>query len=150
MTTATKKKAKPGKDSVRAEELMTRYALMNKSRQDLLDTIMDELKRYEQGMKETEKELIEIGERNRASFNTEGNWMMEDGYLHIAKTTVAQTGRNFDLAQFAQERPDMIDIKLKVKPIKEAFLDKDQRKELKALGVSVDTRESIEVKITKR
>lgn len=137
------------KDLKQAEELMKRYALLNRSRKDLLDTIMEELKGYEDEMAKTQKALIEIGERNKPAFNADGNLEFDEGYLHIAHNTVVNTKKKFDLAEFAEMKPDMVDIKLKVAPIKKAFLDKDQRKELTSLGVEVDTAEKVEVKLRK-
>lgn len=135
------------KDLKEADVLMTRYARLNQSRKDLLDTIMEEVKAYETEMKETEKKLIDIGERNKVEFNADGNLVFDDGYLHIAKNTVIVTKKKFDLAEFAAAKPDFISVELKTNPIKKAFLDKDQRKELAALGVDLDTKEKIEVKV---
>lgn len=148
MTTITK--TSPKKDLKLAEALMDKYALLAQSREDLLNTIMEELKGYEAGLKETQAELIEIGERNKESFNADGNLMFEKGYLHIANNTVILTKKKFDLAVFAQEKPDLIDITLKVSPIKKAFLDNDMRKELAALGVSVTTEQKVQVILPKK
>jgi len=145
-TTAAKSTSKDLKD---AQILMTRYARLNKSRQDLLDSIMEQLRGYEGEMKETQKQLIEIGERNKAAFNNDGNLELNDGYLHIAKVTEVLTRKKFDLADFYKKHPDFVDVTLKVSPIKKAFLDKDQRKELTALGVDVTTSDKVEVKLRK-
>lgn len=149
-TTTTKSKAKgKSKDLAEAEVLMTRYARLNQSRKDLLDTIMDQLKGYENEMKETEKKLIEIGERNKPAFDGDGNLDLGDGYLHIARNAKVITGKKFDLAEFHAARPEMVDVTLKLNPIKKAFLDKEQRKELVALGVQIDTVDKVQVILNK-
>ena len=145
-TTAAKSTSKDLKD---AQILMTRYARLNKSRQDLLDSIMEQLTGYEKEMKETEKQLIQIGERNKAAFNNDDNLELNDGYLHIAKITEVLTGKKFNLTDFYHKHPDYVGVTMKVAPIKKAFLDKDQRKELKSMGVDVSTKDKVEVKLRK-
>lgn len=132
-----------------AGDLMHKYALLNENRQDLLSSIMEELKGYEKEMKETEGKLIEIGEKNRALFNTDGNLVFDDGYLHVEQSTVIVTSKKFDFAKFLSAQPNMVEYKLRVSPIKKAFLDKDLRKELAALGVSTDTSEKVQVILPK-
>jgi hypothetical protein len=151
MKTTTIKPALTGEKKIlkQAGDLMHRYALLNQSRKDLLDSIMEELKGYEKEMKETEVKLIEIGEKNKLMFNADGNLAFDDGYLHITKNTVVITKKKFDMATFAASQPEMIDIKFRTNPIKKAFLDKDLRKNLTALGVDIDTVEKVEVKVGK-
>jgi hypothetical protein len=134
----------------KVDTLMSQYAVLNQQRQDLLDTIMPDLKVIEEGMKAKQLKLKEIGEANKESFDEKGNLHLSDGYLHIARSTNVLVGKKFDLSVFAKEKPHMIDIAMKTKPIKDAFLDKDMRKELKALGVDVTTTETVEVKLTKK
>lgn len=135
-------------DIERAEALMTKFALMNQCRQDLLNSVMEEVKGYEKGIKEAQLELIVIGERNKQKF-VDNNLHLKDGYLHIANNAQVVTGRKFDLKTFAEARPDWIDVELKLKHIKAAWMDKEQNKELRGLGVTVDTEQSIEVKLNK-
>lgn len=145
MNTKTKKK----NDIDRAEELMNLYAAANEHRTALVESIMEELKAVELSMKETELELIAIGEKNKSKFDAKDNLHLEKGYLHIARKTVILTKKTFDLATFAEERPEMVDYTLKVKPIKDAWLDKNMQKELRALKITVDTTKKVEVKLNK-
>jgi len=133
----------------KVDELMSQYATLNQQRKDLLDSIMPELKVIEEGMKEKQLQLIDLGNENKKSFDDKGNLMLTDGYLHIAKVTQVNLGRKFDLKAFADAFPQMINIEPKVAPIKKAFLDAELRKELKKHGVSVDTDDKMEVKLHK-
>lgn len=136
-------------DHARAGELMEKYTELMNARTKLLGTIMEELTVKEKEMKEAQTELIEIGERCKHLFDEKSNWDFETGYLHIAKNTVVKTTRKFDLSTFAKERPEMINVTLKVNPIKKAFLDNAMRKELKSLGVNVDTADTVQVLLKK-
>lgn len=151
MKTTTIKPALTGEKKImkQANDLMHRYALLNQSRKDLLDSIMEELKGYETELKETEHKLIEIGEKNRLLFDEKDNLHLDDGYLHIEKSTVIVTAKKFSFADFLERRPEMVEYKLMVAPIKKAFLNEDLRKELKALGVSTDTTEKVKVILPK-
>lgn len=130
----------------KANALMSKYAALIQQRKDLLDTIMEEMKGIEDGMKQAQLELIELGNEHKASFDSDGNLLLEDGYLHIAKVTEIVTTKKFALKTFAATMPDMIKIEMKVAPIKKAFLDEQQRKELKLLGITIDTSDKMEVK----
>lgn len=151
MKTTTIKPALTGEKKVmkQANDLMHKYALLNESRKDLLDSIMGELKGYEKELKETEAKLIEIGEKNRLLFDDKKNLHLDDGYLHIEESTVVVTAKKFSFAEFLGVHPEMVDYKLKVAPIKKAFLNEDLRKELKTLGVSTDTEEKVKVILSK-
>lgn len=134
-------------DLKRAEELMQLFAQITVNKKNLQDTIAEELKAYNEGLKKCGAELIEIAERNPQAFDTEGNLKLEHGYIHTVSNTVVVTTKRFDAMKFEAECPDMIDLQkaLKVAPIKKAFLDKDFRKTLKSLGVDVNTEQSLEV-----
>lgn len=151
MKTTTIRPALTGEKKVlkQANDLMHRYALLNESRKDLLDSIMEELKGYENEMKETEAKLIEIGEKNRLMFDDKKNLHLDDGYLHIEESTVVVTAKKFSFAEFLAVHPEMVDYKLKVAPIKKAVLNKDLSKELKKLGVGTDTQEKVKVILQK-
>lgn len=152
-TTATPALTGEKKKLKQAEELMHKYALLNRSRKDLLDTIMDELTGYEKEIKATQVKLIEIGEEFRKAgklnYNADGNIHFEDGYLHIAESTVVVTSKKFSFAEFLAAHPEMVDYTLKVSPIKKAALNKEMSKELKKLGVSTDTTEKVQVILSK-
>jgi hypothetical protein len=137
------------KDMHRAEELMRHYAQAQDNRKALLDTIKAELDAYNATMKQAEEELLAIGDRNRASFNEEGNLVFDHGYLHIAENAVIDLGRNFSLPVFANEYPEMVDVKLKLALVKKAFINEDERKNLTKLGVKLDTVQKMEVKVSK-
>lgn len=151
MKTTTIRPALTGEKKImkQANDLMHKYALLNQSRRDLLDSIMDELKGYEKEMKETEAKLIEIGEKNRLLFDEKNNLHLDDGYLHIEESTVIVTSKKFTFAKFLDAHPEMVDYKLKVAPIKKAFLNEDLRKELKTLGVGTDTDTRVTVVLPK-
>lgn len=133
------------KDLKRAEELMTIYAQCFENKRALQASIANEMKAYDENMKAAEAELLEIGARNRAAFDEKGNLCFERGYLHIATNTVVEKTRKFDLTAFALQLPDLIDVKLKLAPIKKMWLDKSGQKELRQLGVQIDTQEEIQV-----
>lgn len=126
---------------------MRTYATVTENRERLMSEIKNELDAYDKNLKEARTELLAIGERNKAYFDKDKRLVFEEGYLHISSSTAILKGRNFDPTTFAKARPDMIEVTLKVKPIKDAFLDKDQRKELASLGVSVTTEETVQVKL---
>jgi phosphoenolpyruvate-protein kinase (PTS system EI component) len=140
-------KAQVKKDMTTAAALMTKLELLTKSQRDLVETINEELKGYEAGIKEVQKQLIEIGERNRSQFDEKERIVFEEGYLLLSKKTEVKVKKTFDLHEFATAKPNMVSIELKVKPIKDAFLDEDQRKELSAFGVSVTTEKKVQVKL---
>lgn len=155
MKTTTVKPALTGEKKMykQAEDLMRKYALLNQSRKDLLDTIIEELTGYEKEMKNAEAKLIEIGEDFRKSglyYDADGNIHFDDGYLHIEESTVVVTSKKFDFAKFLSEQPNLVEYKLMVAPIKKAFLNEDTRKQLKALGVSTDTKEKVKVILPKK
>ncbi len=145
--TTTKTTAK--KDLKRAEELMRTMFQVAQNKKELTDRIKNELDAYNTQYKEAEKELIEIGERNKDEFDEKGNLVFDDGYLHITNSTVVVQGRNFDITTFNEAHPELMDIKLKTGEIKKAFLDKEFRKELIKLGVQVDNEQGMEVKLNK-
>jgi hypothetical protein len=142
------KKTESQKDMARAEEVMRTYAQSLANKNALQATIKNELDSYIKNLKEAEAELLELGVILRDHFNVDGNLVLDHGYLHVANSTVVTMGKKFDLAAFAAEHPEMVDVKLKVAPIKKAFLDSDQRKELKAFAVDVTTEETIQIKIS--
>lgn len=152
MKTTTATPALTGSKKVlkQAGDLMRKYALLNQSRKDLLDSIMEELTGYEKELKETEAQLIDIGEKNRLLFDTDGNLKFDDGYLHIEESTVIVTSKKFEFGKFLAAQPNLVEYKLCVAPIKKAFLNEDLRKELKALGVSTDTKERVKVILPKK
>jgi hypothetical protein len=125
---------------------MTTYATVCENRKRLLDSIKNELDAYNKNMKELEAELIEIGNANKDQFDADNNLYLERGYLHIGKQTVVTTSRKFDVSQVLEENPDLVDFKLRVKPVKELFLDKEGRKQLKEFGIKVSTEDVMEVK----
>lgn len=130
-----------------AEEAMEIYAQITANKKQLQDSIAEEMKSYNEGLKKYEAQLLDIAQRNRDKFNADGNFVLEHGYVHVQNNTVVVMTKKFDAMKFQEEQPDMIDLSkaLKIAPIKKAFLDKDQRKELKALGVDVTTEESLQV-----
>jgi hypothetical protein len=148
----TKTKAQPkaqANDLKRAEQLMREYAQLADNKAALMAQIKNELDAYSKNMKEAEAELLEIGARNRHKFDDKGNLVFADGYLHVVNSTVVVTARKFDLAEFHEVFPDLVDVKLKTGAIKKLFLNEDSRKELSGFGVKLDTEESLQVIIAK-
>jgi hypothetical protein len=133
------------KDMKRAEALMRIYTQSLENQKNLMASIKNELDSYKENMKAAEKELIEIGERNKDQFNVDDNLVFEDGYLHIAHNTVVVTTKKFDIATFNTMYPEFVEIGLKKGPIRKAFTDKDMRKELTTLGVQLDTEKVMQV-----
>jgi hypothetical protein len=133
------------KDLKRAEQVMTALFNIKQNERILQASIAEELKVYKENAKLAEEELLEIAGRNPQAFNAEGNLVLEDGYIHQATNTVVNKTSKFDLAVFAAERPELIDVKLKVAPIKKLWLDKEAGKELRKLGIGVDTEKELQV-----
>jgi hypothetical protein len=133
----------------KAIELMRTYVQTYRNKERLRASIANELKAYDEGMKNAEEQLLEIGREHPSVFDKEGNYDLGDGYLHMTNSTVVVMGKKFDAKEFEAAFPDMIDISkaLKISPIKKAFLDQDQRKELKQYGINVTTEERLEVKV---
>jgi len=138
------------KDLAKGEELMNQYAAFQKKWRALTDSIKDELTEYSQKMDAIEKELLALGESKRHLF-VDDNLAFEAGYLHISNNAVVKTGKKFDLSTFKNAYPEMVDVEkaLKLSPIKKAFLDADERKLIKALGVEIDTKETMKVIVNK-
>ena len=136
------------KDLERAEELMTLSASTQKKIQALTEKIKVELEVYGETLDQAEKELLEIGERNKHLFVSD-NLKLKDGYLHISHNGFVKTGRKFDINVFKEAYPNLVDITkaLLLGPIKKAFQDKAERKLLKSLGVEIDTTDKMSVVI---
>lgn len=130
----------------KADELMSKYVALLKQRKDLLEPVLEQVKLIEASAKVHQEALIELGNQNKEAFNEEGNYELTDGYLHIAQNAKVVCSKKFDVKAFHQAHPELVVIDLKLAPIKKAFLDANQRKELKAFGVSVDTTSVMEVK----
>lgn len=133
----------------KANELMCTFAQCKQNKADLMATIKNAMDAYDKNMKEAEEQLLKIGEENKADF-IDGNLQFEDGYLHIANNTVVVMGRKFNLADFMEQKADLVKWELKKGEIKKAFLDKDHRKELIALGVQMDSEETMQVLLNKK
>ena len=131
----------------RANELMQLIAQITVNKKQLQDSIANEMKAYNDGLKKFETELLEIAERNSEEFNEDGNLVLNHGYVHTTNNTVVITGKKFDATKFQSAFPDMIDLmkSLKLSQIKKAFLEKETRKELKALGVDITTEQSLQI-----
>jgi hypothetical protein len=130
----------------RGEELMTRYAELSIAWKKKADSIKEDLNKLSVEMDETEKELLAIGEAARPFFVND-NLIFEDGYLHISSNSFVKLGKKFDLSTFQNAYPEMVDVQkaLKLSPIKKAFLDAGERKLIKAMGVEIDSKESMKV-----
>lgn len=134
----------------KATELMREYAQLTENKKALMATIKNELDAYNQGIKETEEQLIAIGEENRDSFDGDGNLNLEHGYLHIANSAVVVCGKKFNWPDFLEQKGDLVKLAFETGKIKKAFLDKEQRKELIALGVQVDNETCVQVILPKK
>jgi tRNA-binding EMAP/Myf-like protein len=133
------------KDLKRGEELMTTLSQVLRNKEALMATIKNELDAYTKNAKEAEKELLEIGERNKDAFNADGNLVFDDGYIHTTNSTVVVTSKKFDVGIFHDAHPELMKVELKTGEVKKAFLDKALRKELISLGVQVDNEQSLKV-----
>lgn len=135
----------PKKDLKRAEELMTTLFNIRENESKLRAEIANELKAYQENAKQAEKELLEIAERNPQQFDADENWQLQDGYIHTSTQTVVNKNSKFDLATFNEQRPELLEVKLKVSPIKKMWLDKEGNKELRGLGIVLHTDKTLEV-----
>ncbi len=133
----------------KANDLMLRYKKCIEQKQALQASIADDLKAINEKMKEAEENLILIGQRHKLAFDAKGNFHLDDGYLHIAQTTVVETTKKFDPNEFIQAFPDLIELKLKTSLVKKEWLNKEGNKGLKEMGVRVDTADVMEVKVNK-
>lgn len=147
----TKATSLSGEKLKRATELMRVYVQSYKNKEELKASIANAMKSYDDNMKQAQAELLLIGKEHKAEFNKKGNLELGDGYLHIAENTVVVRSKKFDAQLFANVFPELIDLDkaMKVSPIKKAFLNGEQRKELKNLGVDLTTSDTIEVCVHK-
>lgn len=137
-------------DMVRADLLMRHFTQAKENKLAAQARIEHELEACAKSMKEAEKELLEIGARNREAFNVDGNLEFETGYIHIANSAVVVLSKKFNLAEFSRDHPELIDAKLKLAPIKKLFQDAAARKELSAYGVSLDNETELQVLVNKK
>lgn len=133
------------KDMARAEVLMTDLFNVRENERALKNKIANELKAYQENGKSLEEELIEIANRNPNAFDMDGNLKLTDGYIHQATKTKVAGGKKFSLSDFLKARPLLIEWSFKVAAIKKLWLDKTAQKELKQLGVEVDTCTELQV-----
>lgn len=145
MTTTMNKKTRQ-----QAEELMRTYVQCLENKKALQARIANEIKAYDENMKYAEDNLMELGEKYKDDFDKDGNLHLGDGYLHIVNSAVVITSKKFDVATFHGMYPDLIDISLKKGDIKKAFTDKDMRKSLTTLGVSIDNEQSLKIIANKK
>ncbi len=138
------------KNTKRAEQLMRDYVQTLENKKALQATIANEVKAYDENLKAFGEELLAIGEEHKTEFDGDGNMHFADGYLHIVENTIVVTGKKFDPSEFNKAYPELIDVDFNVGLVKKAFLDVDLRKQLKALGVSVDTEKSMKIIANKK
>lgn len=134
----------------KANSMMRTYVKCLEEKKRLLATISEQMKATDLELKQVEEGLILLGQRYKEAFDSKGNFELEDGYLHIANYTIVETTKKFDASEFLTELPDLIDIKLKTALVKKEWLSKDGNKQLKALGVRVDTVEQMQVIANKK
>jgi hypothetical protein len=145
----TAKQPTTKQDLKRAEELMKVYAQSKANMARLAATIANEVAAYKKNIDESEKELIEIGDRNRHLF-VDSNLKLEDGYLHIANNSVIETTNKFNWTEFLEQKGNLVKIEFEKDKVKKAWLDIDQHNELISFGVQVNTEKVIEVKLPKK
>lgn len=134
----------------KANLLMRTYVKCVEEKRRLQAMIAEQLKENETQLKQAEEGLLLLGERYKKAFDSKGNFELEEGYLHIANITVVEKTKKFDPNEFLSHFPDLIDLKLKVAEVKKQWLNKDGNKELKALGVRVDTIDQMQVIANKK
>ncbi len=130
-----------------AKRAMEQYANHHRLSQATKARFANEMEKHAEQMKLLGAQLIEFGKANRDSFDEKENLELGDGYLHIEKNTVVLKSKKFDAKEFGKAFPECFDIDkaFKVAPLKKAFLDNGLRKELKSLGVSLDTQDDMKV-----
>jgi hypothetical protein len=137
------------KDVARANELMRHYANAQQSKKDFDERHANELAAYKKTMDDSEKELLEIAERNKDLFEDD-NWLLENGYVHEATNSVVETTKKFNWPDFLEQKGDLVKINFETAKVKKAWLDTAQHNELIALGVQVNTTKKLEVKVNKK
>jgi len=169
-TKADLKKEAQLKDKQRAENLIKAYVALKEDHDKILSEYntkatpiaeeyekklepirtlyQDKLSPINESIKTAEKELIEIGERQKKVFFTDGNWPLDNGYyLHIKSETDVKTGPGFSLSKFVKSFGKFIDVKFKIKELKKAFTDGDQRKKIMAQDIDLKVfNETVELK----
>jgi hypothetical protein len=121
--------------------------LQQKAIKDVYDPKFKEL---ELKMESPERELLEIGKRQRKTmFDTKGNWRFANGiYVHAISVTKAVLGPHFSLAKFRKKFADLIEVNLKIAELKKIFLDGELRKSsgIDKHDIDLTTEETLEVK----
>ncbi|MBT1702928.1 hypothetical protein [Chryseosolibacter indicus] len=97
-----------------------------------------------------QKELLEIGQRNRNTmFDVKGHWELDNGYyLHVKTETKVVTTPEFDLVKFMKKFAQYVDVKFKIAPLKKLFTNGDERKKSKidTYGIDLKNEETIVLK----
>jgi hypothetical protein len=106
-------------------------------------------KKIDNKAKAIEERLIAFGKDRRDQFE-KNNYDLGAGYLHIAETTKVETKEGFDIEEFAEDLPGCVEMTLKVKELKKAFLDEADRKTILDAGITLTTGDDIEVKLNKK
>ena len=146
---ATITKTKTQKDLERGERLMKAYADLVKEKEAIMAKLNEKLGPVTESLKEAEKELIEIGKRNRKAFNENKNLVFDHGYIHIADKTTVLYGKEFSWKRFVAKFPDYVNLTPKIALLKKAFTDADARKPFEKMDIDLKQEEVFEVKVSK-
>ena len=166
--TATTTATTPAHDEARAEKLaikkakadMKKYVKMLNDIAVLKASIETKLDKLAVKAKALSGELVIFGEAMRSKFDKKGHYDLGAGYLHISNVTNIiyvdapedtqhEAPESFDIVEFAEDFPDLVEMKLKLKPILDVWTDDDQRTRIQEAGVSLKKTNPIQVKINK-
>lgn len=134
----------------RAEQLMRSYAELSREKDSISEQFKEALAPTIASMKAAEEELIEIGKRNRKSFDEDKNLVLEHGYIHIADHTQVKIGDDFSLTKFLKKFSNYVDISFKVAQLKKAWFDGDKRGALMAHDLELKLEDVYQIKVAKQ
>lgn len=135
------------KDFKRGEKLMKAYAEFVKEQAELKAKHQEELAPVVASMKEAEKELLEIGARNKKAFDENGRLVFDHGYILKSHSTSIKAGSDFSWKKFFSKFPELVDFSFKTAKVKALFMDGDKRQALVDQDVDLKQVEELVVKI---
>jgi hypothetical protein len=134
-------------DLKRAEKLMTVYAELHAEKEKMDAKHKAALETVVTSMKEAERELIEIGERNKKEFDDKDRLVLDDGYLLKSHSTSINPGKEFSWKKFFSKFPELCEFSFKVAPVKKLFMDADKRQALLDQDIDLKQNSKIVVKV---
>lgn len=134
----------------KAKSDMKKYAKVMAEMATLKESIKSPLDKLSNKAKELTEELAVFGDAMRSKFDAKGRYDLGQGYLLIANNAKIETKEDFDIVEFSEDFPEMVEMSLKLKPIKDAWLNDEEREQIQEAGVTLCTEKPIEVKLYKK